>query len=318
MATAFDGPTPGNRASTAAGAVFRLTTPSTPLPARAPAGRASRTRQSRAAARRTLALSARAESRLLGRLRAARRRAWFALLTVALRRRPPKGRARKTRSAGRGWPRAPRSLRFRWAGRHSYCDSRRCSSRPWRNSGPRSRAARRAPIPGRFVGCAVVGRSVRADHLRRRPRRRVLRKYPWAHRQAGVGRGARVGAGVGRREANAVLAVRVAGLGQVLHREVADAGRLAGAGRLVTAQDRAVTARLRQIADAGPVRVAVGGDLAVVADLLAAAGAQQRRHERGGHQGHVPGHLHGPPFTVNIRPVPGGRHPRRGWGGQSG
>jgi len=35
MAAAFEGPTPGNSASTAAGAVFRLTTPSIPLAARA-------------------------------------------------------------------------------------------------------------------------------------------------------------------------------------------------------------------------------------------------------------------------------------------
>src|SRR6202042_2489549 len=66
MAPALAGPTPGSRDSSSAGAVFRLTTPSTPLPARArPAGSTqSRARPRMAARRRTPGLSVRPRTRL--------------------------------------------------------------------------------------------------------------------------------------------------------------------------------------------------------------------------------------------------------------
>ena len=164
MAPALAGPTPGSRDSSSAGAVFRLTTPSTPLPARArPEGSTPSNATTRMAARgrtpgcrsarqvgcwqqprgpervpRPPAMSSSRRSRLsLTRYAGGK---WSGASSL---------RGRRRRSARRGSPRAARSLRRRSGGKRSRCGSRCCWNRRGRSSVPRSSAAHRGHYRGR-------------------------------------------------------------------------------------------------------------------------------------------------------------------------
>ena len=139
---------------------------------------------------------------------------------------------------------------------------------------PRLTRPRRAQpfVETDLVGGAVVRRAVRAG---------VGQGLLWGtlrtqHRTSGAGATVRTGQTI------LILAERVAGLAEKLHREVAHAGRLARTGGLVAAQDRAVAAGLREIADASPARVAVGSRLAIVPDLPTAGGDRKRYRQQEG------------------------------------
>src|SRR5262249_26901571 len=111
---------------------------------------------------------------------------------------------------------------------------------------PLERLARaHAGIQAQLVGGAVVGGGARARAIRR----------------------------AGRARARRILALRIAGVRQVLHREGPDAHRLFRARLVVAAVDGAIASRLRQIADARAVGIAVGADGAAVAHLARATGA---------------------------------------------
>src|SRR5579871_3635927 len=270
MAAALAGPTPGSSASISAPAVFRLTTPSTPLAASAaparkrPPPRTISDTRKRAARPRTLPC------------RPPPGAGCQRTPVVELIRRHADG---GLGAGGRREQEAPRDT-----GRPAVVTAAAVAvARAGPGAVPHLGRARGADpgVEADLVGGAVVRRPVRADRQGIRLPGGVLRKDPGAEgeldgvhtcveAQPRIERHPRIEARAPvrrKREADAVLAVRVARRGQELHGEVADAGCLARAGGFITTEDGAVTTRLRDVADAGAVRIAVRRGLAVVPDL---------------------------------------------------